>query len=140
MAVELKDNELTAKAFLALRESAGWGGASEEQIEKGLKNSILTVAAKDGENVVGMGRLIGDRYSIWYVQDVIVLPEYQGKGIGKAIMKRLLSYVDENRLPGTVVTIGLMAARGKEAFYEGLGFRVRPNENEGAGMVMILRG
>lgn len=140
MEIKLADNILTAKAFLALRESAGWGGASEEQIEKGLANSIFTVAAMDGDRIIGMGRLVGDRYSIFYVQDLIVYPEYQGRGIGTAIMHRLISYVDENRLPGTFVTIGLMAAKGKEEFYKKLGFRIRPNEKEDSGMVMNLRG
>jgi GNAT superfamily N-acetyltransferase len=140
MGIKLADNALTAKAFLALRESAGWGGAGEEQTEKGLENSILTVAAMDGDRIIGMGRLVGDRYSIFYVQDLIVYPEYKGRGIGKAIMKRLIAYVDESRLPGTFVTIGLMAAKGKEEFYRKLGFRTRPNDKEDSGMVMNLRG
>jgi GNAT superfamily N-acetyltransferase len=139
MQIELRDNELTAKAFMALRESVGWGGAPEHQIESGLANSIFNVAAKDGDQTVGMGRLVGDRFSIWYIQDVIVLPVYQGRGIGKAIINRLMSYIESNSLPGTVVTVGLMAAKGKEAFYTKLGFHIRPNDSEGAGMVTKLR-
>jgi len=139
MEISLDENVLTAAEFLTLRASAGWAGATEEQIDKGLQNSLYTLAARlDGETV-GMGRLVGDGFNIWYVQDVIVLPAYQGKNVGKAIVQKLLAYVEANSLPGTMVTVGLMAAQGKEDFYGKRGFRERPNEKEGAGMVMNLR-
>lgn len=138
MEYEIKDNALTAKAFLALRESAGWAGATEKQVEKGLNKSLFTVAAMLNEQIIGMGRLIGDGFNIWYIQDVIVFPEYQGKGVGQAIMKRLIKYAEDNSLSNTAITIGLMSAKGKEGFYSKLGFRVRPNDKEGAGMVMNI--
>ena len=134
----LVDNALTAQAFLALRASAGWIGATEQQVQKGIDNCLFTVAAIKDDQIIGMGRLVGDGFLIWYIQDVIVLPEYQGKGIGKAIMKHLIAYIEANSLPNTTVTVGLMSAKDKEAFYEKLGFRVRPNEKEGAGMVMNI--
>jgi len=135
----LEENTLTASEFLMLRTSAGWSGATEAQVENGLLHSLYTLAARIGDDTIGMGRLVGDGFNIWYIQDVIVLPHYQGKGIGKAIMQKLLAYAEANSLPSTTVTIGLMAAKGKEAFYEKLGFRTRPNEREGAGMVLNQR-
>ena len=60
-----------------------------------------------------MGRLVGDGALIWYIQDVIVLPECQGLGIGKAIVVRLTDYARTHGLPGTNVAIGLMSARGQ---------------------------
>lgn len=58
----------------------------------------------------------------WYLQEIIVLPEYQGKGIGKSIVNRLLEHVRETAIPGTGVEVGLTAVKGKEAFYEKFGF------------------
>ena len=139
MELSLEENVLTAAEFMALRASAGWTASTEAQIAKGLCHSLYTITARVNGESVGMGRLVGDGYLIWYVQDVIVLPSHQSKGVGKAIMEKLLAYAKANSLPGTPVTIGLMAAKGKEAFYENLGFRVRPNEREGAGMVLNLR-
>ena len=91
--------------------------------------------AKDGDKVVGMGRLVGDGYIYWYVQDVVIDPEYQGKGIGKAIMQYLTDYIENNSIPNTEVTIALMAAKGKEDFYTKLGFFTRPTERFGPGMM-----
>ena len=45
----------------------------------------------------------------------------------------------ENSIPNTRVTVGLMAAKGKEEFYQKLGFRIRPNEKEGNGMMINIQ-
>jgi len=134
MNIIYEENMLTASQFIMLRESVGWKGA-ELQIVKALQSGLYNVIAKDGEKVVGMGRLVGDGIMYWYVQDVIVDPQYQGKGIGKEIIQLLTQYVEKNSLPNTTVTIGLMAAKGKEDFYKKLGFIARPTEMYGPGMI-----
>ena len=138
MEVKLYGNCLTAENVIVLRKSVGWDAFSKLQIEQAIKNGIYSVAAMHNENVVGMGRLVGDGIMYWYIQDVIVLPEYQGKNIGKSIIEKLLKYVEANSLPKTTTTVGLMAAKGKEAFYKKLGFIERPNDEAGAGMVKKL--
>jgi len=67
--IHYEENTLTAKQFLSLRESVGWKG-EELQIGKALEAGIYNVTAKDGEQAVGMGRLVGDGIMYWYVQDV----------------------------------------------------------------------
>ena len=134
MDYELSVNTLCSIDFIKLRESAGWGRPLENQIEAGLKNSLFTVSAIHNNQIIGMGRLVGDGFTICYIQDLIVLPEYQGKGVGKAIMEKLIAYISENAMPNTYVTVGLFSAKGKESFYEKFGFYIRPNENRGAGM------
>ena len=130
MTYEIKENTLTEKDFNRLRVSAGWGKLSAKQGEEALINSLLTIAVMDEGQVIGMGRLVGDGVCICYVQDLVILPQYQGKGIGKAIMERLI--------PETHLTLGLFAAKGKEEFYQKLGFSTRPNENRGPGMELSL--
>jgi GNAT superfamily N-acetyltransferase len=140
MDYELTNNNLCAKDFLRLRESAGWGNPPlERQIEAGLKNSLFSVTAIYNNQVIGMGRLVGDGFTVCYIQEVIVLPEFQGKGIGKAIMESLIAYISDNAIPNTYVTAGLFSAKGKEAFYEKFGFYIRPNDNAGAGMLMGIK-
>ena len=94
--------------------------------------------AVDEGQVVGMGRLIGDGAMIWYIQDVIVLPEYRRSGVGTIIVEKLMEYVRREAMTGTKVAVGLMSAEGKEPFYEKCGFYTRPNEREGAGMMMRI--
>ena len=136
---ELIDNILRAEDLINLWVQVGFLDDSTkypvEQAQKAINNGLFTVTAICDEKVVGMGRLVGDGVMYWYLQEVCVDPEYQGKGIGKSIVNRLIAHVKQSGLPGTKVTIGLMAAKGKESFYEKLGFSVRPNDNAGAGMV-----
>ena len=140
MVYELKENILTANDFLELRESAGWGDPPPvHQIETALKNSLVTISAVYEGKIIGMGRLVGDGLSVCYVQEMIVFPAYQGKGIGKAILDRLINHVKSIGFTDTFVTIGLFAAKGKEGFYRKSGFSERPNENRGAGMALTLK-
>ena len=86
-----------------------------------------------------MGRLVGDGAMIWYIQDVIVVPEYRHSGVGTAIVQKLMEYARRDAMPGTSVAVGLMSARGKEPFYEKFGFYARPTEHEGAGMMIRIK-
>lgn len=136
MPIEFLENALTAETLAGFRNQAGWMHTETSQAQKALDNTAFSVVAFADGMAVGMGRLIGDGALIWYIQDVIVLPEYRHNGIGTAIVRRLTDYAVRESIPGTNVAIALMAAKGKEAFYEKLGFYTRPNDREGAGMMI----
>ncbi len=119
---KLIDNVLTAEHFVRLKVACGFWDRPLEQVEKALKNGLFNVVAICDGEVVGMGRLVGDGAMYWYLQEIIVLPEYQGKGIGKRIVNRLLEHIKNTAIPGTQVSVGLTAVKGKEPFYEKLGF------------------
>lgn len=136
--IDLVDNELNTEDFVRLRVEAGFMKTPLPQAECALKNGLFAVTAIHDGKVIGMGRLVGDGAMYWYLQEIVVSPEYQGLGIGTRIVNRLINHVKESALPGSKVTVGLMAAEGKERFYEKLGFYGRPNDNCGAGMDMRL--
>ena len=121
---ELVDNALTAEDFLRLKGAAGFADRPLRQVDRALQNGLFNVCAVCEGKVVGMGRLVGDGALYWYVQEVVVLPEYQGKGIGKAIVGRLLDHIRRCAIPGTQAHVGLIAVEGKESFYEQFGFAV----------------
>jgi ribosomal protein S18 acetylase RimI-like enzyme len=79
-------------------------------------NSRFLCFAYDGETLVGAGRALADGIDCSYICDVAVHPAYQGQGIGKAIVSRL---VERSRGHRKII---LYAAPGKEAFYRKLGF------------------
>jgi GNAT superfamily N-acetyltransferase len=56
--------------------------------------------------VVGCGRIVGGDGINFYIQDLIIRPEYQHRGMGTQIMKKLMDYI------GRHAQIGLMAAEG----------------------------
>ena len=115
-------NKLTAEEFNALRISVGWTAIESSLAAKGLENTAFIVCAKDGEKTVGMARMITDYGYVVYIADVVVLPEYQSKGIGKAMMDKIINYIKENLSPNQRRFVTLMAANGKEDFYKKFGF------------------
>jgi len=120
--IELVDNVLTAEDFIRLKVATGFMDRPLEQVQKALENGLFNVSAICEGKVVGMGRLVGDGAMYWYLQEIIVLPEYQGEGIGKSIVNRLIEHIKSTAIPGTGVEVGLTAVKGKEPFYEKLGF------------------
>ncbi len=105
-----------------------------------LKSSLLTVAAVCDGKTVGMGRLCGDGALWYFLKDVVVLPEYQDKGVGKDIVRRLMDCAQQRTPQGWRTSVELMSAQGKEPFYRKLGFEARTGEPYGAGMTCCLYG
>ena len=129
-------NQMTAEEYNEMRGSVNWRLLTPGQAERGLAHTAFVVAARDGGKIVGMGRILFDYGYTAYLGDVIVRPEYQGKGIGAEIVTRLKDMVMEAAEQGDKIMFILVAAAGKEGFYEKLGFKVRPNEINGSGMSM----
>ncbi len=61
-----------------------------EQLHTALLNSTYVVSAWADELLVGLARAISDDVSIFYLQDILVLPDYEGKGIGQSLLKHCL--------------------------------------------------
>ncbi len=119
---QLIENKLNAKDFIRLKVATGFKDRPLEQVEKALSNNLFDVIAVSEGKVIGMGRLVGDGVMYWYLQEIIVLPEFQGKGIGTRIVNRLLEFISDNTVPGTFTSVGLTAATGRDSFYEKFGF------------------
>lgn len=128
--------QMTGAEYNELRGSVNWRLLTPGQAERGLAHTAFVVAARDGEKIVGMGRMLFDYGYTAYLGDVIVRPEYQGMGIGTEIVTRLKDMVMEVAEQGDKIMFILGAALGKEGFYEKFGFRVRPNDFSGSGMSM----
>lgn len=119
----LVENQLSANDFIRLKIATGFRNRPIDQVERALKNDLLDVVAIVNNEVVGMGRLVGDGVMYWYLQEIIVLPEYQGKGIGTGIVNYLLEYIKKHTENETFTSVGLTAAEGKTSFYERFGFQ-----------------
>lgn len=131
------ENDLTYEDYFRLRESVGWENFSRVQAENALGNSLYTVTVLQNNQVVGMGRLIGD--GMYYTMvDVVVQPEYQRMGVGGKIVNMLLDYVLRETPDGGRSSIQLTAEKGKESFYEKMGFKTIPHEFCGSGMRKVI--
>ena len=122
MNIVYKENILTADDFILLHKKIGMAELSIEQVTKSMSHNLFSIAAVCNDDVIGMGRLLGDGALFWYINDILVLTEHQGKGIGINIVKRLIQYIKENSIPNTSVPVYLFCAKDREGFYGKLGF------------------
>ena len=110
--------------LLALYIDAGWlvrnSGESTDFLAHIVTDSALFAGAFLNKKMIGMGRALSDMVSDAYIQDVAVLKEFQGRGIGKKIIQTLITELQKSG----VDWIGLIAQPGTSGFYENLGFRV----------------
>ena len=125
----------TLSEYKKLRGLVGWWETDENSTEIALKNSLFSAVAVEHDTVIGFGRVIGDGGLYFYIQDLIVHPEFQNKGFGKSLMKELMDYIKTNAKSGAFV--GLLAAKGLEKYYEPFGFKVR--DEDAPGMFQIIK-
>ena len=125
--IVLIDNVLQPEDFVRLRVATGFAEVPIEHAERALAGGLLNVSATYEGQLVGMGRLVGDGAMYWYLQEIIILPEYQKQGIGTKIVNHLVDYAVEHSATGKFTTIGGVSAKGKEGFYTKMGFDIIPN-------------
>lgn len=128
----VKYDELTAKEFINLWDSVWDDTPSFEQVDLAMKNSLFRVSIFDNKKLIAMARLIGDKGLSYYIKDVVVIPEYQGKGIGRLLISELLKYVNDNGIKNTDIYVELCAMPEVAKFYEKCGF----DSNEGIRLKM----
>ena len=78
--------------ILRLYTAVGWTAYTENMpaLHEGFKNSMLTLAAYEGDELLGIIRTVGDEATIVFIQDIIVLPEYRRRGIGTRLIKAIM--------------------------------------------------
>lgn len=128
------DNKLQADDFIRLFASAGWGNLSQDMVKTALTNSYATFSVKSGDRVIAMARLLGDGAMSFFLKDLVVEPEYQQSGIGRVLLTHVEEYIRAQLEPGWEGYLQLVSAKGKEEFYQKLGYAVHPHEHSGPGM------
>jgi GNAT superfamily N-acetyltransferase len=120
--------------FMSIREALGLPALSFATAARALRDDLFNVVVLlDGETPVACCRVIGDGALTFYVQDLLVVPKMQRKGIGTKVMEFILGHLGSMAPPGAFV--GLMAAPGTEAFFARHGFEARPADAPGMQLV-----
>ena len=116
--------DFPSQQALDLYASVGWSAYTNDlpKLLRAISKSSLVISAWHGEELVGLIRTLTDSETIAYIQDILVKPAYQGKGIGDELMSRLLNNLPEIR------QIVLMTDAGDEnirlhAWYQTHGFQ-----------------
>lgn len=126
----------SAEEFNYLTNYVDWGTRENTIVKEALRNTLYSLCVYDDNKLIGYGRIIGDKTIFLYIQDIMVIPEYQNKHIGTGIMENLLTQINEYKKINPNIRTYLGASKGKESFYEKFGFISRPNEDLGSGMIL----
>lgn len=91
--IELRtDSDIPLSSLLELCAAVGWAAYTREErsgdLAKAIANSSYVVSAWDEEVLVGLARVLSDDVSIFYLQDILVHPNYQRRGIGARLINR----------------------------------------------------
>ena len=112
--------EYREEEILRLYSEVGWAAylADPEALKQGYLHSLLVLGDYEGDELLGLIRVVGDGYTIVFVQDILVYPAHQRKGVGTALLKAVL-----DRYP-SVRQIELATDNTPKtiAFYNSLGF------------------
>ena len=131
------DSVITREEYIEFRATTPWTPVRPNRVDELLKNSTFLVRAKVDGKTAGIARALFDYGYTMYIGDVIVKPEYQGQGIGRMLVEHLISKAKESVDPEDFLFINLMAAKGKDGFYEKLGFAKRDDQT-GWGMQLKI--
>ena len=134
--IKFFENTITPNEFNYLTDKVGWGTRNISIVQEALNNTLYSISVYDNDKIIGFGRIIGDKTIFLYIQDIMVIPEYQHKQIGTQIMNKLISQINVYKQINPNIRTYLGASKGMEPFYEKFGFISRPNNNLGAGMIL----
>ncbi|MGI6157737.1 MAG: GNAT family N-acetyltransferase [Saccharofermentanales bacterium] len=96
------------ESVLNLYNDVAWSAYTShpEQLKNALKNSLKVWTAWEDDLLIGLARVVGDGCTIIYIQDILVLEAYQGRGLGSQFLAMILEeyqdvrqikkYVDDN--------------------------------------------
>jgi GNAT superfamily N-acetyltransferase len=121
---------LDLNQVLALYDAVGWTAytSSPETVSAALSGSAAIAVAHVGTEVVGLARVISDGASICYLQDVLVRPAYQRRGIGRRLVQLVLQPFSHVRQKVLLTD----DEAGQKAFYESLGYQQVTDDDGGA--------
>lgn len=114
-------NSYNEAEIMALYSSVGWSNYTNNpaMLRQAYKNSLYVLAAYADDKLVGILRVVGDGASVVFLQDLIVLPEFQRQGIGSQLMRRVMEKY------ANVYQLQLLTETSEKniAFYEYLGLK-----------------
>lgn len=116
------DTPPAVEEYLALRRAADLGARDADGARRALPNSLVAVTVRNHGELVAMGRVVGDGGCHVQIVDVAVHPQWQRKGLGREIAKRLIAWCEAELPPSCHMS--LVASPDAVPLYETFGFEL----------------
>ncbi|PSB10966.1 hypothetical protein C7B62_07520 [Pleurocapsa sp. CCALA 161] len=110
-----------------LCQAVGWSSRTLSKLEKAIQGSFRHVAAwhvdQEQQQLIGFARAVSDGVYQATLLDIMVHPNFQGRGVGKTLVKTLTKQLHAAQITDII----LLASPHVTDFYHQLGFIAQPN-------------
>ena len=129
---EIKEKVPTPEEYMTLREAANMTPRNIKGAAKGLGNELFSVLLinKENEEIIGMGRIIGDGGTVFQICDMAVISEWQIHGGGTMIINAFMAFIEKQNVDRAYINL----IADVDNFYEKWGFK--PTDQESKGMYL----
>lgn len=127
-------NTITPEELNEMRAGAGWRKIPLTQAENALRHSMVNVGIYENNEIIAMGRLVGDGCFKAMLTDILVKPAHQKKGYGKLIIDEIIRHTKKNMHPNEQLCIEACPTDGNRQFYVRCGFNYDPSEQDGVSL------
>lgn len=110
------NRKVSVKDLANLRESVGWNRMDNEY-KNPLMTSYYHIAVYENDELIGYVDCVSNGVTDAYIQDLMVHPDYQGKGIGTDLMNKMIECLKEKR----IYMISVIFEDSLKTFYEKFG-------------------
>jgi len=126
--------EIMTDDFVRIRKSLGWNDIPYDLVSKAIAGSMINVSVFDEDKCIGIGRIVGDNALKGMLTDIMVLEEYQGKGVGKLIVTTLIARLTDSVLEGNCFQLEASPTANNREFYIKCGLKYKPENQDGVYM------
>ncbi|MDO5156796.1 MAG: GNAT family N-acetyltransferase [Eubacteriales bacterium] len=111
------NEEVNVEKIATLREAVGWN-RMENELRNPLMTSYIHIAAYEEDVLIGYIDSISNGVTDAYIQDLMVHPKYQGKGVGTELMNQMIACIKEKH----IYMVSVIFEEEMKSFYEKFGF------------------
>ena len=117
--------------FMNIRENVNWNYIPYDLVKRALDGSMINISVFDKDKCIGIGRIVGDNALKGMLTDIIVMKEYQNKGVGKIIVTSLIKKLNDQIKPGESFQLEASPTANNRNFYIKCGLKYKPENQDG---------
>ncbi len=123
--------EIDFNDFITIRKDLNWNNISPNLVKRAIKGSMINISIFDNKKCVGVGRIVGDWALKGMLTDIMVLKEYQNKGVGKLIVTSLIKELEDMVSDGECFQLEASPTANNRDFYIKCGLKYKPENQDG---------
>ena len=110
----------TSEELVSLYNAVSWSAYTKDpaRLAAAVRASLAVATARQDGELVGLARLVGDGQTIVYLQDILIRPTHQRRGIGRELFQRIFAPYSDVRQKVLITD----DEASQHAFYKSMGF------------------